>query len=567
MLVSIHIENFALIEKLDLELSAGFNVLTGETGAGKSIIIDAMGIITGCAGFQDFIRTGEERALVEALFDLTQVAETRDNLSELGFTLEEDNQLVLSREINRNGKNYCRVNGRQVTLSMYREIGQVLVDIYGQHHQQSLLKPEKHITLLDSFGEEQIKQLTGKLTILVAQYSQLQTELEVLQQGEADKVRMLDMYNFQMQEIDQANLKLDEEEILAEERTILTSAEKLSTLARSVYSKLYTGLPSPAVLEIMHGVVRDAKDLAAIDSTMQPVAAQLSDVLFTLEDSAREMGLYAERVNSDPERLASLEDRLDLIKKLKRKYGTTIEEVLKYRTEIAASIEKMTNVEDEINRINLELKKIKDNYDKIAESLSITRKQIAQQVKTEICRELADLQMPHVKFEVYFQERKSLNVNGKDLVEFLISPNPGEPLKPLSKIASGGEVSRIMLALKTILAKVDEIPTLIFDEIDTGLGGRTVQSVAGKLAYIGNDRQVICVTHSPQVASYADAHFKIEKNAIGGRTVTSVTELVDQERIQEVACMLSGQNLTVTTMQNAKEMLAAAKGSKLAVSS
>ncbi|KNZ70743.1 DNA repair protein RecN [Thermincola ferriacetica] len=555
MIIRLIIKNFALIDNIELEISPGFNVLSGETGAGKSIIIDAMGVIIGSAGLHEYIRTGADKALIEALFDISGYRAVAAKLEDMGFA-SEDGTLLLTRELQRNGKNICRINGRTVTLSMYKEIGELLVDIYGQNYQQSLLRREKHLLLLDSFGGEAIKQKLEEISAVVEEYRRVRVALEGLQTDEADKARRLDMYNYQMREIDEAQLDPNEEERLLEERKVMANAEKLAELAVNAYNLLYLGdAPQLSALDLLHKALMSLRELVGIDSSMAHVAKQLEEALYQIEDCASEIGDYKNNLNFDPVLLNEIEDRLEKINKIKRKYGSTVADVLRYREEIAAAIEQITYADDEIQRLTEKLRELKVKYDTAAEKLSALRKAAAQKIEEEICLELADLNMPYVKFKVQFCEREEISAKGKDDVEFLLSPNPGEPLKPLAKIASGGETSRIMLAMKTILAKVDEVPTLIFDEIDAGLGGSAVQAVARKLAFIGGNCQVICVTHSPVTASFADTHFHILKEAGENKTVTKVFALNGEARINEIARMLGGANITPTTLKNAEEML------------
>lgn len=555
MITRLSIKNFALIDNLEIELASGLNVITGETGAGKSIIIDAMGLIIGNTGLQDYIRTGEDKALVEGLFDISGYLFVNNQLAEMGVQ-SEDNNLLLTRELQRNGKNLCRINGRIVTLSMYRQIGELLVDIYGQNHQQSLLLKEKHLTLLDSFGGEQLKKQLEGLLEIVKEYRQVVNQLCELQRDEADKARQLDVFNYQIKEIDEADLKKNEEEQLTDEFRLLTNAERLSELSMKAYSFLYKGnsTQSPA-LDLLHNALAALKELMQIDPSMEGLASQLEEAIYQVEDCAQDLNRYGANINFDPARHDEVTARLDKIKLLKRKYGASIQEILKYRAEIASSVHKLCNAEEEILKFNEMKSSLEEEYHRRANKLTELRKKIANQIEQEICSQLRDLNMSEVKFKVDFKLRKDVSRYGFDDVEFLISPNPGEPLKPLIKIASGGEVSRIMLAMKAVLAKVDEMPTLIFDEIDAGLGGAAVQAVAKKLSFLGKSRQVICVTHSPQIASFAERHFNIAKVTEGSRTVTKIIQLEDDSRALELARMLGGNNITDITLQNAVEML------------
>ena len=555
MLTGLYIHNFALIEKLEIELEPGFNVLTGETGAGKSIIIDAVDVVIGGQGLAEYIRSGAEKAIVEAVFDISGHEKVRQALDEVGLLPDPDELLILSRELVLTGKNVCRINGRQVNLSVFREIAEKLVDIYGQHHQQSLLNPRKHIELLDEFGGSAIRTAKEHLTGVYETLISIQSKILELESLEKDRARMLDMYRYQTEEIEKTRLLPDEDISLEEEKNILTHSEKLAELCQIAYGVLYEGDRRQAVTELLYQAITAVKEACGIDEKLHPVRETLETVFYQLEEAARDIRAYLQKVETDPVRLEEIDNRLDIIRQLKRKYGNSIAEILKYKEQISCSLASLENSDEELVRLRLELAKAMAEYLRTAEVLGAARKSAALRLQEEIAGELKSLNMPHVTFRIDFSARTNPSVQGMDDVEFLISPNKGEPLKPMAKIVSGGEVSRIMLAFKTILADSDSVSTMIFDEVDAGIGGDTLVSVAEKLFLIGKSHQVICVTHSPQLAGKAATHFRITKSVKKDRTVTEVTKLGPAERIDEISRMLGGSSIASAARKHAEEIL------------
>ncbi|MDA8235219.1 MAG: DNA repair protein RecN [Clostridia bacterium] len=559
MLKGLYITNLALVEKANLEFLPGLNILTGETGAGKSMIIDAVNLVLGGRGSTELIRAGADKALVEGIFDLLEVELLGDKLAEAGLEPEEDGTLILSREISAAGKSICRINGRVAPLSVLKELGQYLIDIHGQHDHQSLLKPEKHLVLLDNFGDERFREIRNDYRELLKELKGVQGQLGVLRQNEQEKARLQDLLAFQRDELDGAKLRPGEDSGLEEEKNILASGEKLANLANEAYDILYSGsVKANPVLEGLGRVRNLLREIAAIDKKVLEQAEIIENAYYQLEDAASQLLTYKEQVEFNPERLEEVEDRLSLLGRLKKKYGATLEEVLAYREQIASQLEDLRNSEVNAERLEKEISRLIPLVRETGAELGKVRRSMAAKLEEAVSRELADLGMPKVCFQVAFRPLAEPGEDGLDEVEFLISPNPGEPLKPLAKIASGGEMARIMLAMKTILAAVDGIPTLIFDEVDTGVGGRAAQAVGEKLAVVGSHRQVICVTHSPQVASFADAHYCIIKEVQGERTRTRVDLLDDQQRVEELARMLGGSEITGLTRGHAGEMLALA---------
>jgi len=563
MLKGLYIKNLALVEKATLEFLPGLNILTGETGAGKSMIIDAVNLVLGGRASTELIRAGEEKALVDGSFEITG-QELVDKLTEAGLEPEEDGTLIISREVSAAGKSTCRVNGRIVPSSVLKEIGQYLIDIHGQHDHQSLLKPEKHLVLLDNFGGRSFHEVKGRYRQLFLELKGLKEQLAGLQKDEKEKARLLELLTFQLEELDRAKLQVGEDEELQEARIILASGEKLANLANEAYDTLYAGAKGPgSVLEGLARVRNNLRDISAIDKKVEELAEMVETAYYQLEDAASQLLDYKEKIDFNPGRLDEVEERLNLIGQLKKKYGSSLQEILAYREEAAAQLEDLRNSEANTERLSREIARLTPLVHKEGERLRQERKAVADKLEEAVSRELADLGMPRVGFQVAFQPLAEPQEQGLDEVEFLISPNPGEPLKPLAKIASGGEMARIMLALKTILASVDRIPTLIFDEVDTGVGGRAAQAVGEKLAVVGSSRQVICVTHSPQVAGFADAHYRIVKEVQGERTRTKVDLLDEDRRVEELARMLGGSEITGLTREHAGEMLSLAEKQKV----
>ncbi len=577
MLTELHIRDFAIIDELRLSFSPGFVVLTGETGAGKSIIIDAVSLVLGGRADPTFVRAGAERALVEAVFrlDPAHQAAIHPILEREGLEGDEPDLLVLSREVRAEGRSICRVNGRAVTLALLREVAEGLVDIHGQSEHLSLLRVREHIHMLDRFAG--LEDLRARVADLVAQVRAVRRERAGLEQDEQERARRIDLLQYQIAEIEAADLRPGEEEELAEERVRLANAEQLTLLLAEALRALDEGGEEgrPATDQVGR-LLRALEGLARIDATLAPHLQEAEEILYRLQDLAEGLREYQRRVEFNPRRLAEVEERLDLIRRLKRKYGATVAEVLLYARRAAAELETITHSEERIAELQEQEKRLLEELAGAALELSARRREAARHLARGIEAELQDLRMSGARFAVDFRwtedpegvpvtpeavaaagmspaevpnvslpARLAFDLTGIDRVEFLVSPNPGEPLKPLTRIASGGETSRLMLALKAVLARVDETPTLIFDEIDQGIGGRVGATVGEKLwrltvasANGGVAHQVLCVTHLPQLAGFGDAHLRVEKVPLEGRTVTRVAVLEGPARIEELAQML-----------------------------
>ena len=557
MLVELHVTNFALIDRLDLTFGAGLNILTGETGAGKSIIIDALGLALGGRAGSDLIRTGAAKATVEAVFDLTHApGEVRRRLAEAGLDgEEEEDTLLVTRELVRaGGKSQCRINGRLMPVAVLKEIAEGLVDVHGQHEHQSLLAADRHVDILDNWGGKDALALRQSVAALFGEANTLKRERERLRTDARERARMLDLYRFQQEELDGASLQPGEEEELAADRSRLANSEKLSAAASDAYATLSGAERGAGALDALNAALAAVEHVAALDENLSPLAETLQSAVSYAEDAARELRVYQESVEFNPERLEEIEARLDLIRTLKRKYGDTLEEIIAYGAELAGKLDALENSEAREEGLTLAIAKVEDKLNAAAARLTKARRKASENFAAGIARELADLGMAATQFEVSI-EAQAVTSKGADRVEFLLSPNPGEPLRPLAKIASGGEMSRIMLAMKSVLARTGAIPTMIFDEIDVGVGGRTAQTIGDKLVALAQGAQIMCITHLPQIASRVGTHFFIEKQVHEGRTTVSVAPLDSEGRIEEIARMLGGSRRSEAVVQHAREML------------
>lgn len=538
-----------------MEFSPGINVLTGETGAGKSIIIDALQMVLGHRTSTDLIRISKEKTRVTAVFEISSLPEIQAKLAEWGIPDEEDGTLLMTRELTRNGRNICRLNGQTVTLSLYREAGRCLVDLQSQHEQQSLLSPQHQLLLLDNYSGSRTHDLRNKTGELYKRWRSAKEQLESLAGGARDRARRLDMLRYQVEEIDKAKLASGEDEELQAEHTRLANVEKILSLVDECYTFLYEGKDSlPCGMDFLGQARRAAAELCRLDKSVEPLLTAVEDAFYQLEDAGRELAGYREQIQSDPARLQFVEERLFLIRKLQKKYGDSIAEVLRYREKAAAEIEILTNSEENTAALEKEITLLESEWRQTAGKLTLVRQEASRQLEKDVSMELASLEMGRVDFCISFDQLPELSPGGQDKVEFLISPNPGEPLKPLARIASGGELSRVMLAMRTILATADRIPSLVFDEIDTGIGGKTLYAVTGKLAHIAKYVQVICVTHAAQLACRAGTHFHVFKEAGDAHTAVRVELLRDEQRLAELARMLAGK-VDGLAREHARQML------------
>ena len=554
MLEHLHIRNVALIKESEISFGDGLNILTGETGAGKSMIIDSLQFALGGRAGKDFLRHGEKQAAVEALFSVQSQALT-EKLAENGIVPEEDGTLLITRTLSEAGKSVCRINGSTVTVGMLKEIAEDMIDIYGQHEHQSLLNPVKHIRLLDrfcgaGFGEamEEYKNSRQRL-------KDLEKQLAILIGDESQREQRMDMLLFQKEEIEAAELQEGEEDALLEQKKRLSSMERLIRLTGESVTLLYDGDDrAPSACDQLGDALAKLREAAEYDAALSPLADALADGYAAVEDCARELKREAEEQEADPEELERIEERLQLFYKLKRKYGGSIEAVLEFYEKAVQELEFLSNSSEKAAELSAKKAAEEKRLSALAETLTARRRATAEQVEEQIETALHDMEMKHARFHIQIEEKADWGADGKDKVEFLISANAGEPLKPLAKIASGGEMSRVMLALKTVLVDADEIGTFIFDEIDTGVSGRTARRVGEKMRFLGGKRQLLCITHLPQIAAMADNHFLIEKESDAGETVTRVTALDEEGAVPEVARLMN--DVTETTLAAARELLA-----------
>ncbi|AQR76148.1 DNA repair protein RecN [Paenibacillus larvae] len=572
MLTELSIRNLAVVEYVHLVFRQGFHVLTGETGAGKSMIIDALGLIVGGRSSSELVRHGCDRTEIEAVFELPVSHPVWEVLDKLGIMARTDEQLIIRRDVTAQGKSSSRINGQLVNLTMLREVGNWLVNLHGQHEHQSLLKVEEHIHQLDVYGEREIGKAKADYQKTYNIYIKLRRELSELEENSKQSLQMLDLYRFQIEEIAAAGLKEGEDLWLQDEKRKLSNAEKLYQHVAESYDLIYGGNQG---LDAISGVVHKLQDITRLDARqLEPLLEQIQSAFYQLEDAAYQLRDYRDQVEFNPDRLQEIEERLDLIANLRRKYGDDVSEILEYMDKIKRELDLIENKDEVIQKVKEQLLKQEEELIHKAVRLSSVRKQVAKQLALEIESELKDLHMERTQFEIHIEsvsDPKGIEVNGEllkftregiDEVEFLMAPNPGEPLRGLSKIASGGELSRIMLALKAIFARMEQIPVLIFDEVDTGVSGRAAQAIAEKLSYLSENCQVFSITHLPQVACMADVHFYIHKEIHDDRTFTKVEDLNENGRIRELARMLGGVEVTDTTLHHAQEMIDMAKVKK-----
>jgi len=568
MLKELHIENFAIIDQIDLQLGQGLITFTGETGAGKSILIDAVETLLGGRADSTLIRSGCERAYVEGLFTIAQaVREPLHEILRREDLLDNPDDVTIAREIRLNGRSVARLNGRSVSASLLREVGEYLVDVHGQSEHLSLLRVRQHLGLLDSYAE--VESLLAAYRKTYQQLLAVRRELTEIRQEEREAARRIDTLTYQINEIDSAHLRPGEEETLKDERNRLANAEGLASLAQEALVALDEGnAETPAVTDMFGQVVHALNGLERLDPSQSVLNEQASLLFENLTDLARELRAYVEQIEFNPKRLDQVEERLGFLHTLKRKYGESIEAVLAYAEQARRQMDAITHAAERIQVLETEEIELLGALGKEGQALSQKRHQQAETMGRAIEMELLDLQMSDTRFEVDFQtrpdpdgvpqeggERLAFDASGLERVEFLIAPNPGEGLKPLVKIASGGETSRLMLALKNVLSSADQIPTLIFDEIDQGIGGRVGAVVGQKLWRLAHKHQVLCVTHLPQLAAFGAQHFHVEKVVQEGRTITRVRELVGEKRMEELAQMLGG--ISQGTLQSAREILKA----------
>ena len=561
MLVTLCIRNLAVVQCIDIQFSAGFQVFTGETGAGKSIIMDALALISGARASTDCIRHGCSKAEVEALFELHPEHPIWTTLQTLGVEAPSAEQLVIRREINDQGKSHARINGQLVNVTMLRKIGEQLIHIHGQHDHHRLLRTSHHLMLLDKYGEPLIGPLKQKYEQKYAEYVEVDKHCRRLQKTSQETYQLLDMYQFQKKEIEQAMLKPGEDALLNEQRTKLGQSEK----RMEVIHHCYELLAEQGGVDMIRTVMSRLETIVPYDcKTLQPIVEQLRAAFYQLEDSAFQIRSYKENIEFQPDLLDEIQQRLSVIAGLRRKYGSNVDEILQYYRKICDEIDQMQYKDEHIEQLSTKRMLLREQLLQLAQKLRAVRQKCAQQLVVQMQQQLKELQMERMTLSIQFNavdehtdEGRSITIqrNGIDQIEFFISSNVGEPLKPLHKISSGGELSRIMLVLQSIFSQHDQTPILIFDEVDTGVSGRAAQSIAEKLLHLASTCQVFAVTHLPQVACMAHEQYLIEKKVHIDRTISQVTLLDEEGRVKELARMLGGVEITQKTLHHASEML------------
>ena len=558
MLQSLYLENIALIEKLGIELFPGFNVLTGETGAGKSIIIDAVNFVLGERTSRDLIRNGAARAKVEAVFNLNEGDAAFAALDALGIEYD-GNELILSRELSAAGRNACRVNGTLVPVASLKSVSDTLVDIHGQHEHQALLDAENHISYLDAYCHAESLPIIEKIDAIVSRRNELMLKRNSGFSSEREREREMDMLRYQIEEIASANLEAGEEERLNAEKTVLLNAERIRTALETAHMAL-SGAEEGSALSAIDTARRSMRDIAALNKDYEALGDKIEELYYAAEDISFVLRDTSENVESDMQRLEEIEQRLKLISDLKRKYGRTVEDVIDFGKDAETKLNELENAEALAAELDAKLDKLKVEYNVAADELSKVRRAAGDRLKRDVLNELKDLGMAKAMFDVALSDASGgePRKGGRETAEFMLSANPGEPLKPLEKVASGGELSRIMLCFKSIFADNDRVPTLIFDEIDTGISGRTAAVVGEKMLGIAKKHQVICVTHLAQIAALAEAHLMVRKYDDGKNTFVETRQLNEEEKVQRIAQMMDGESDSPSALTHARELIARA---------
>lgn len=554
MLLELTIHHIALIESLRIEFAQGFNVLTGETGAGKSIVVDCLNLSLGGRADREIIRTGAEKGGVEALFDISGNPAAQRLAEELGVDAE-DGMVCVSRELSRSGRNICRIAGVPMPLSTLKQFTSLLIDIHGQHEHQSLLNPSRHIEYLDMFGGKEHLQKIEAVRGAHALRSAAASKLKALLRDASERERLLDMLRYQVQEITSAKLKDGEEEKLEKKLNMLENAEKVQNAVETAYALTYAGADGMSAQESLKQASDAMQSIARLDARFAKIAEDLHGLYYAAQEAGGELRAIRETLAFDPALMEKINARLDLISKLERKYGATEAEVIAFGRDAKARLDAIESGDEEIAKLKKELKARDTALREACEALTASRRAIAERLEREIVEQLQDLGMQKTRFSVDFKPLEKPTANGADAVEFMISPNPGEPLRPLAEIASGGELSRIMLALKTISLNHGGVDSMIFDEIDTGVSGRMAQVVGEKMVRIAAEKQVICVTHLPQIAALGDEQYLVEKSVSGDRTQTNVTHLDAEGRIRELSRIVGGGRDSESSLAHASHML------------
>ena len=547
MLFNIDIRNVAVIENISFAPQNGMSVLTGETGAGKSVLIDCVNMLLGARTNKNLVRYGANKASVSGAFSVSR--KLLKLLSDSG--IDADDEIIINREITEDGKSIARINGNMVTASYLRELAPYLIDIHGQHDNQMLLNPSRHIDFLDSYAG--LYDLRNEYNELYNKLKLVNNEIDALNRNDQERLSKIDLLKYQTDELIKADLKDGEEELLKEESVLISSSEKLCEKALTAYANLYDNENN--AYDYINIAVKALGEISGLDKSLSDIYEKISDALYAVEDAASELRDFADKTEFDEERLDRISERLDLIKKLERKYGPTIKDCLKFLKSASEELDSLVNHDEKTEELIRKRNEIIKSMTTLSKTLNSKRKKAAVELSKKIENELHELEMPRAKFMVDIKDSDDFRPYGTDIVEFMITANPGQPLAELSKIASGGELSRVMLAMKSVLSDNEGADTLIFDEIDTGVSGNAALKIARKLSALGKTKQVICVSHLPQIAAIADNNFKIEKIADDNTTKTQISLLGYNERLSELARMIDGESVTKASLEHAKEML------------
>lgn len=558
MLISLHVKNLALISETEVNFGGGLNILSGETGAGKSIIIGSINLALGARADKDMIRTGADYALVELVFQVTDTTMLQE-IKALEIPVEEDGVIIIQRKI-QPSRNLFRICGETVTAKQIKALSELLIDIHGQHEHQSLLYKKNHMEILDSFAGEELAAVKEELREKYQLYTQLKRELAAFCADDGAKAKELSLAEFEYQEIEEAGLTAGEDEEIERDYRRMANSRQIVEAADKAYQ--LTGNGEQSAADAVGYAVRELRSVEGYDDRAQELADELENIDALLSDFNREIAEYMSDMEFDGERFSRMEERLNLLNHLKLKYGSSIQAVLQYQAELGERIDKLRNADVYKEQLETKIAEIQTRLKSLCQKASRIRSKEAAKLEKDMIAALTDLNFLDVKFEIQVRKKEEVASNGYDDVEFMISTNPGEPLKSLGNVASGGELSRIMLAIKTVLASRDRIPTMIFDEIDTGISGKTAWKVSEKLGHLSRSHQIICITHLPQIAAMADDHYKIAKQAVDNKTVTDIVQLNEAETVDELARMLGSDKITETVRENARELIVTAQGKK-----
>lgn len=561
MLLQINITNFALIEKLSISFEKGFNILSGETGAGKSILIDAINYVLGGKFNKDLIRTGEDRTYVEAIFTVEN-DKTKELLNEYSISFD-DEILIISRETFQTGKSIAKINGKSLILSAIKEISSTLIDIHGQHENQNLLDSSKHLFYLDSFCGDKIGNILVEYREKYEKLNDIDKKLKDLYGRDDEREKIIDYLKFQIEEISAANLKQNEDVELEEQYTILTNSEKIAKSLEDCYGILYSGNDEQqSVYDSLGIVIKELSQIEKFLDKIKNVSNSIQESYYNLEESIEELRDLKSSIYFDEKELEYVNNRIYQISSIKKKYGKSIQEILEYKNKLQNQLQELENSEEIIEKLKEEKIKLLELINKDIETMHKIRKQFAAELEKKVYNELKFIGLEKSEFKIEVLKQENYDISGGDVVQFVISTNPGEPLKPLEKIVSGGELSRIMLALKTVFVDKDAVPSIIFDEIDTGISGRIAQSVAEKMYCLSKEHQVFCVTHLPQIACMSDSHYIVSKNTIDKKTFTNINKVGYKEKELEIARMIGSTEVTNITLENSRELISMAANKK-----